>query len=270
MLLRLLVNLTDMFPTFRRWVWKRWYQHIAGYDVASWSFMNYGYAPADDSSETLELEATDEDDRFCIQLYHRVASAVSLKDLDVLEVGSGRGGGSSFVKRYLNPATMTGVDFSVKAVKFCRERHQIEGLSFQQGDAENLSFNDATFDAVVNVESSHCYGSMPSFLSQVYRVLRPGGCFLFTDFRTSEEIGILEEQLIGSGLTIVEQEDITPNVVSALKQDSERKQTLIRQHIRGWLSNTFQQFAGVEDSEVLASFESRSFIYKRYVLRKPT
>ena len=49
------------------------------------------------------------------------------------------------------------------------------------GDAENLPFDDASFDVVTNLESSHTYPDIRAFLGQVRRVLRPGGWFLHTD-----------------------------------------------------------------------------------------
>ena len=35
------------------------------------------------------------------------------------------------------------------------------------GDSENLPFEDNTFDAVLNIESSHCYASMDKFIKEV-------------------------------------------------------------------------------------------------------
>ncbi len=268
MILKLFATLTERLPGFRRWAWKRWYQHLAGYGVSSWSFMNYGFAPLDQNEQPLTLQADDEADRYCIQLYHHVATAIDLSELDVLEVGSGRGGGASFVKRYLKPTTMTGVDFSPKAVSFCERTHDVAGLSFQRGDAEALAFEVETFDAVLNVESSHCYGSVPNFLQQVNRILRPGGHFLFADFRTRDEINVLERQLTDSGLTIISDKVITPNVLKALDADSERKRQLIGTNIRGWLSNTFQHFAGLKGSTVYECFKDGTFVYKSYLLRK--
>jgi ubiquinone/menaquinone biosynthesis C-methylase UbiE len=267
MILELFVSLSERLPVFRRWAWKRWYQHLAGYAVADWSFMNYGFELLENHPR-LELAPADEDDRYCIQLYHHVASAIPLADQKVLEVGSGRGGGASFVKRYLQPKTMTGVDFSAKAVTFCQQRHVVDGLLFRQGDAEALPFEDASFDVVLNVESSHCYGSMPAFLQQVVRVLQPGGHFLFTDFRTVADIAVLQEQLLQCGLTMVSETTITPNVLRALEADSERKQKLIGRNIHGWLTRIFQQFAGVKGSKVYDCFRDGSFVYKSYVLRK--
>ena len=182
MLAKFLLAITHGSPSLRRWLWKRWYQYLAGYRLPDWSFMNYGFERTGALDKWLDLEAADEPDRYCIQLYHQVAAAIDLEGLDVLEVGSGRGGGASYVRRYLKPRSLTGVDFSPKAVEFCRRKHTIDGLSFVVGDAESLPFEDASFDAVINVESSHCYGSLAAFFGQVKRVLRPGGHFLHADF----------------------------------------------------------------------------------------
>ena len=138
MLAKLYVKLCDVYPKFRKATRKQMYQFMAGYyQKQDWTFMNYGYAP-DDEVETPTLEADDEINRYCIQLYHHVANAINLKGLKVLEVGSGRGGGANYIKRYLNPAQMVGVDFSDKAVDLCREHYRVEGLSFMPGDAEDL------------------------------------------------------------------------------------------------------------------------------------
>jgi hypothetical protein len=75
-------------------VWKWWYQHLAkSYRKDDWRFMNYGYAPLEDPPDMIPLEPADATDRYCIQLYHHVASAIDLSGLEVLEIGSGRGGG---------------------------------------------------------------------------------------------------------------------------------------------------------------------------------
>lgn len=268
MLIRLAMQLSMWSPRFKRLLWRRWYEYLAGYKITEWGFMNYGYAGLDEAEERLDLEPADEPNRYAIQLYHRVAGAAELAGRDVLEVGCGRGGGSSFVKRYHQPARMTAVDFSKKAVRFCRETHRLDGLTFVHGDAEALPLEDASFDAVINVESSHCYGSMPSFLSQVKRVLRPGGHFLFADLRASEDCDLLEAQMAETGMTILEKQDITANVLEALRQDSQRKLALIERSVSKRLVGTFEQFAAIEGSEVYDGFKTGTTRYLRYVLQK--
>ena len=88
-------------------------------------FMNYGWADLYPEAEKILLNDNDEKNRYCIQLYHRVCGTVDFKDKDVLEVGSGRGGGASYIMRYLLPKSMTGVDIAANAIHFCKITHLI-------------------------------------------------------------------------------------------------------------------------------------------------
>ena len=70
---------------------------------------------------------------------------------------------------------MTGSDFTPTAISLSQKVHcGIPNLTFVQGDAEKLPFEDHMFDTVINVESSHCYGNMDAFVKEVARVLKPG------------------------------------------------------------------------------------------------
>ncbi len=138
--------------------------------------MNYGYVRNEGDPE-LELKPEDEGNRNLIALYHRVAAAIDLTGKTVLEVGCGRGGGASYVARYLRPARVEGVDISANVVDFCIKRHPIDRLRFRQADAEALIFEDNSFDAILNVESSHCYGSIDRFFGEFFRPRRSTGVF---------------------------------------------------------------------------------------------
>jgi len=260
-------------PDIKRSGWRFLYQYLASRNhEADWAFMNYGFVDLDPQAKPLVLLPSDEKDRYCIQLYNHVAGAVDLRGLDVLEVGSGRGGGCAFIRRYLQPRSVTGVDISEKAVGLCKRHHASPGLSFFQGDAESLPFPNGAFDAVVNVESSHCYGSMPGFLSEVRRVLRPNGYFLFADLRPRDEVARLREQIRASKMQVLKEETITHGVVAALDRDSDRKQALIRQKAPRLLRlfhGSFQQFAGLKGSRTYEDFRSGRAEYLRFVLRKP-
>ena len=149
-------------------------------------FLNWGYE--EDPPLGLPLDPADEPNRYSIQLYHQTATqdGVDLAGKKVLECSSGHGGGASYLSRTLKPASYTGLDFNAAGVEFCNERHKVPGLDFVHGDAENLPFPDESFDAVINVEASHIYPHFDRFLSEVKRVLRPGGHFLHVDFRNRD------------------------------------------------------------------------------------
>jgi ubiquinone/menaquinone biosynthesis C-methylase UbiE len=233
-----------------------------------WPFWNYGYAPLDPNTEMLQLDSSEEPNRTNIQLYHHVVSSVDLKDLDVLEVGCGRGGGSYYIKHYLKPKTMVGVDLCEEALAFCRKSYAVDGLSFKKGDAESLPFEDESFHAVVNIESSHCYGSMAAFLMEVKRVLRQGGFFLYADFRGKYRVDELRNQLLASGMALTKERDITPNVFEAMKLDNERKTAYLSQVNKRWFK-TSQQLIGVENSSIYSGFENSEMVYLIFVMQKP-
>lgn len=232
-------------PSVRRIVVKRWYQRSADYRDKDWTFMNWGFIDLDPQAAPLELDPALEAERYSVQLYHHVASAVDLTGKDVLEVGSGRGGGAAYIQRYLKPRSMTGIDFSANTVNFCQATHSVEGLKFMVGDAESLPFDDQSFDVVINVESSHTYGSMETFLGEVARVLRPKGYFLFADIRPKESIDTLSCQLQDSDLNILNERDISQNVLKALQTDSGHRYTLIKAKVRQFIARSIKNYAGI-------------------------
>lgn len=254
-------------PRLKRFVWRAWYQFLAHrYPDRRWTFMNYGYRPPDPGAP-LVLAPEDEPDRSCIQLYHAVAGAVDLAGREVLEVGSGRGGGASYVASYLRPRRVVGVDLSPRAVAFCRTRHAVPGLSFETGNAERLGFSPASFDAVLNVESSHCYGDLGAFFGEVRRVLRPGGHFLYADFRLRADLDAWRAQLRDSGLELMDERDLTSGVVAALDADDAWKRGLIQARIDRPLLSTFGQFAGLRGSVVYDELRAGAVVYRAFVLR---
>jgi ubiquinone/menaquinone biosynthesis C-methylase UbiE len=216
------------------------------------------------------LKKVDEKNRYFIQLYHHVASAINLEGLELLEVGCGRGGGAAYVKRYLKPRSLTGVDLTSGAINFCRRYYALPGLSFVQGEAGNLKFDDASFDAIINVESSHCYPSMPKFLSEVYRLLRPGGYFLFADFREPEALETLRRQLCQSGLVLCRETDISLNVFRALELDNDRKLGIIQNKVPRLVHAPFFEFAGMKGTDMFyGAMENGAKSYWSFVLQKP-
>jgi ubiquinone/menaquinone biosynthesis C-methylase UbiE len=268
MLVKIFLALSSISPHIKKLLWKQWYQFLAShYQTKEWSFMNYGYALLDERPETMPLNEADEPNRYAIQLYHHVASAVDLTNLEVLEIGSGRGGGASYVARYLKPKGLTGLYFSDRAIQFCNHAHAVDGLSFIKGDAESLAFDAASFDAVINIESSHCYGSMETFLVNVKRVLRHNGYFLYADFRDKNDVALLNSQMEKSGMKILKRKDITANVLRSLDLDNQRKLLLIRALFRDWLLKPFQEFAGLKGSKIYSGFQSGTMIYLHYVLQ---
>lgn len=256
-------------PEIRRFLIRNWFQSLSGLDKENLMiFMNLGYAPLDPDAMPVPLNELDVLNQYCIQMYHHVASAVDLRGLNVLEVGSGRGGGASYITRYHRPQSLTGIDISEKAVTFCNRYHRMEGLRFLQGDAEALPFDKHTFDAVINIESSYGYGHIERFLHEVFRVLRPGGHFLFADYRNWEHINTLRKQLLEAGFCVLKEERISSNVLKALDLDQERKLRLIEQNVPLLLRGVFYYFAAMQGSEMYQALNTGKVDYRSFALSK--
>ena len=228
-------------------------------------FINRGYE--EDPPMALPLEASDEPNRFCIQLYHRTATQADLSGKRVLEVGCGHGGGASYLVRTLHPASYTGLDLNPNGIAFCRKRHNLAGLDFVHGDAENLPFPDQSFDAVVNVESSAAYPHFSRFLAEVVRVLRPGGHFLYTDLRPVSSIAEWEAALAGAPMRMLSHDDINAQVVRGLEKNSQRILDLTgRMPIV--LRRFGREYAGLEGTGFHRAMQSGKYPYRVYSFTK--
>jgi ubiquinone/menaquinone biosynthesis C-methylase UbiE len=93
----------------------------------------------------------------------------------VLEVGVGAG--TDFVNWVRHGAIATGVDLTEQGVALTRERLELEGLKADTcvGDAEDLPFENDTFDIVYSYGVLHHSPDTPRTVREVHRVLKPGG-----------------------------------------------------------------------------------------------
>jgi ubiquinone/menaquinone biosynthesis C-methylase UbiE len=267
-LLARFVELATRTARGKRLLWRTWYQFLAGrYRDPRWTFMNYGYRPPEgEAGPPLHLDADDEDDRSFIQLYDTVARGAPIAGRDVLEIGCGRGGGASYVARAFEPRRVVAVDLSPRAIALCRQRFARPALSFQVGDAEQLPFGNASFDVVLNVESSHCYGRFDAFLREVRRVLRSGGQFLYADFRPRAEVAAWRAALHAAGFAVAHEQDLRPGVIAALDADDERKRSLIARLVDRPLLRIFGEFAALRGSQLNVALRNGDLDYRAFVL----
>jgi len=234
-------------------------------------FMNYGYLPSDPHHTDLHLGPADENHRHQVHMYHHIANFIKWDGLHALEVGSGRGGGSSYIKRHFKPKSMTGVDLSNEAVAFCKKYHaSVDGLHFVQGDAEALQFPDESFDVILNVESSLYYPNVEKFFSHVVRLLKPNGHFLYADMRYHDEVEHWHRQLKDTGLEKIHEDDITQNARQALALNQQFRQNLVKKYVPRVFRPLFARFGGSDGGRLGHNSQTPGKrVYKVFVLRKP-
>lgn len=249
-------------------IWQRQYpsltRRLSADDVL---FLNLGYE--EDPPMGLPLAASDEPNRFYIQLYHRTATQADLSGAKVLEVSCGHGGGASYLLRTLHPASYTGLDFNPAGIAFCRERHNLPGLDFVQGDAESLPFVDQSFDAVINVEASHCYPRFPRFLAEVARVLRPGGHFLYADLRARHLIAKWESAMAEAPLRQRCSRVINAEVLRGIEKNPHHwSLNVVDQHRSAVLRRFGRAFAVGRDTPVYGDLQRGDISFRMYYCTK--
>jgi fatty-acid O-methyltransferase len=138
-------------------------------------------------------------------------------------------------------------------IEFCRRRHPLPGLTFVCGDA------------VVNVESSHCYPRFDRFLAEVARVLRPGGMFLYADFRGRYECAGWEAMLAGAPLRVVSWREINAEVSRGMERNSAQWQAMADRLVPRFLRPSRQRPA---NSAILRNLNNERLLYRMYCLTK--
>ncbi|MHC4166247.1 MAG: class I SAM-dependent methyltransferase [Planctomycetota bacterium] len=93
----------------------------------------------------------------------------------ILEVGCGIG--SLVVELSKKGYNITGTDISREAIKYGLEKYGDIRLMVQP--AEELDFEDSVFDAVLSFDLFEHVKTIDRHISEVRRVLRPGGYYLF-------------------------------------------------------------------------------------------
>lgn len=263
MLPNLFRKLIELSPKLSIIGWKYFYELAARFfkRMVSWKFMNYGYA--DEATNSTDY------DFLCGNLYRHLLDQVNINhETTVLEVGCGRGGGSELVLQY-HPKSVTGMDFSKNVIKFCQKNYTDPRLKFMVGNAESLPFQDNSFDVIINIESSHCYGNRAVFFKEVMRTLKPSGYFLYADFIGGIHYPKRPQQLKEVGLHIVCANEITPQVLKSMDLSKAYKETLLKKIAIKPLRNALADFAGMPGSHIYNRFANGETIYFSIVCNKP-
>lgn len=120
----------------------------------------------------------------------QVLNAFRTNDVQtVLEIGAGPGRDSLFLKE--QGFDMTTVDLSEEMVRLCRQK----GLRARVMDFYDLDFTDRSFDAVyaMNCLLHVPKAQLPEVLSEIKRVLKPGGLFYLGLYGGMDTDGIWEQ-----------------------------------------------------------------------------
>ena len=100
-------------------------------------------------------------------------------DSRVLDLGCGSGWATRVLAKVAFNGHVTGIDISDEMIRVAREAsHSFSNIDFQVASAEGLPFADNEFTHAFSMESLYYYADIPKALSEIYRVLKPGGSFV--------------------------------------------------------------------------------------------
>jgi len=97
----------------------------------------------------------------------------------ILDVATGSGDFiNTLMKMLKNYDSFIGIDTSVKDLESAKKRFEGKPVEFLEMDAENVKFEDNSFDTVCIGYSLHHFRNVDRVLAEAKRVLKPDGYFL--------------------------------------------------------------------------------------------
>ena len=111
-------------------------------------------------------------------MYGRIPQII--RDKEVLEIATGPG----LLAKHVAPAAkrMVATDYSDGMIREAKKGERPANLTFEVADATALPYADDSFDAVLIANALHVMPEPVKALSEIDRVLRPGGVLIAPNF----------------------------------------------------------------------------------------
>jgi demethylmenaquinone methyltransferase / 2-methoxy-6-polyprenyl-1,4-benzoquinol methylase len=118
----------------------------------------------------------------------------SLQPKTILDVATGTADVAIMAAALLQPQKTTGIDISDGMLQIGRQKIEKAGLQntieLLNGDSETINFNDNTFDAVTVAFGVRNFQNLEKGLSEIKRVLKPGGKLVVLEFSRPKLPGV--------------------------------------------------------------------------------
>jgi ubiquinone/menaquinone biosynthesis C-methylase UbiE len=128
--------------------------------------------------------------------------SVSLEGKRILDAGCGSGFGALLIEETLRPAHVSGIDIMPEQIAIARRC--APHMDFDVGDLTQIRSDDASYDAVFVFGVLHHVPRWRDGLSEINRVLRPGGHLLVEEPRHGFTFTDFENGIRHAGFDILE------------------------------------------------------------------
>ena len=181
---------------------------------SEFAFMNDGYVDLDQHGfpiESIDIELTEKFRtwRYQAQLYKKCLDVAlidrSAEQGTLLDLSCGKGGGLAFFKDHYKFEKLIGVDLNPVHIEVCELN--IKDVEFVAASATEIPLADESVDIITTVEATAYYKPFDKYLSEVYRVLAPGGLLV-----QAGPDGININQYADQGFKLQTSKNITRNV----------------------------------------------------------
>lgn len=158
-----------MIGRMNRWYDESMYRELNREYYGYSDYYNYGYWE----------ENTPNQKSACENLMEHLLSFIPEKSGTILDVACGNGATTAYLLKYYPAENVFGINISEKQLETARKR--APGCTFLRMDAAQLDFDDSSFDNIICVEAAVHFNSRERFLSEAYRILKPGGRLVLSD-----------------------------------------------------------------------------------------
>jgi ubiquinone/menaquinone biosynthesis C-methylase UbiE len=149
----------------------------------------------------------------------------------ILELAAGTGRMTKHLREYVDPATkITVTDINGDMLRLAKNKLNDSGLDFQLADIQDLPFPDHSFDLVLCQYGLMFLPDKQKGFREVFRVLKPGGRFVFSTWDSTRNIPLLNLIFDESILPFFKEEDAARLTVPFSLFDPEK--------LRGFLQET--------------------------------
>jgi ubiquinone/menaquinone biosynthesis C-methylase UbiE len=113
-------------------------------------------------------------------------------------VGCGSGATNLALADQLPDSELVGIDLSDPLLEMAREAARkgrlADRVRFEKADVMEIPYEGGSFDVVLNLNMVHLVEDPPRMLSEIARVLRPGGFLFLADLKRSM-LGVFEKEI---------------------------------------------------------------------------
>jgi len=100
------------------------------------------------------------------------------KKLTVIDVGSGTGFTTQGITKFISPQQITCIDQSPHQMQKAKQKSDLTGCTFILGDAENIPFENNSFDRYISAGSIEYWPDPQKGIQEAIRVIKPGATAL--------------------------------------------------------------------------------------------